>query len=145
MAKKLLKKKRTKTASARWFAVRTFYEVRASGSAKKALGLEELVHVFKAKTLVAAIDRALAHAKKYEKSSYENQHGEKVTARFLGKYDAVEISGPLKDGGVAFGLLDVFSSAKKLEKALRHRHTSAEEKNIKVLSKTFAPKGFTAK
>lgn len=145
MAKKLLKKKSAKAPSARWFAVRTFYEVRASGSGKKVLGLEELVHVFKAKTLVAAIERALAHAKKYEKSSYENQNGEDVTARFLGKYDAVEITGPLKDGDVVFGLLDVFSSAKKLEKALRHRHTSAEEKNIKVLSKTFAPKGFKAK
>lgn len=145
MATKRPKKKSTKPPSARWFAVRTFYEVRASGAGKKVLGLEELVHVFKAKTLVAAIERALAQAAKYEKSSYENQHGEDVTARFLGKYDAVEISAPVKDGSVAFGLMDVFSSAKKLEKALRHRHTSAEDKNIKVLSKTFAPKGFTAK
>ncbi|MFP5457905.1 MAG: DUF4288 domain-containing protein [Bacteriovoracia bacterium] len=145
MAKKVTKKKSPKASGGRWFAVRTFYEISTSGPGKKMRGLEELVHVFKVKSLVAAIDRALAQAVKYEKSKYQNQQGEDVTARFLGKYDAVEITGPLKDGSLAFGLLDVFASSKKLEKSLRYRHTSAEDKNIKVMSKKFAPKGFKAK
>lgn len=140
MAKKVSKKKAASRSGARWFAVRTFYEVRASGKDAKPVGLEELVHVFRAPTLLSAIGKALARAEAYEASSYENQLGETVTARFLGKYDAVELQGPPKDGSLAFGLVDVFASPKKLEKSLRHRHTSADEKDVKTMSKKFAPK-----